>query len=154
MPSAEHYCVVIDTTPESRVALRFAALRASRVGARVRLLHVVAKPEFMQWGAVQEAMEAEALEEAEALLDGCADEAEALAGERPQSHILRGEGGPAILAYLLRQTDVRALVLAAAPKGAPGPLITFFSGERAGTLPCLIIIVPGGTDADRLASLT
>jgi nucleotide-binding universal stress UspA family protein len=154
MPAAPFYCVVVDATSECRVALRFAALRASRVGARVRLLHVVPRPEFMQWGGVQQAMEAEAMEKAADLLDTVADEAEELAGERPECQVLRGDAGPEILAYLSKQTDIRALVLAAAAKGSPGPLITFFSGERAGTLPCLIIIVPGGTDADRLASLT
>lgn len=154
MPTAPTYCVVIDATPESRVALRFAALRAAHVGGRCRLLHVVGKAEFMQWGAVQEAMDAEALAEAEGLLDAIADEAEALSDVRPDIHILRGEAGPAVLGYLSGETDVRALVLAAAAKGAPGPLVSFFAGERAGTLPCLIIIVPGGTDPDRLASLT
>ena len=47
----------------------------------------------------------------------------------------------------------RALVLAAAAKGKPGPLVDFFTRERAGTLPCMVMIVPGGiedADIDRL----
>jgi len=154
MEIAPTYLVVIDQSAESRVALRFAALRAGHVGARLALVHVVAPPEFMQWGGVQEAMAAEAQAEAEALLAALADEAETLAGVRPVTIILKGDAAPAIFDHVRGDRAVRALVLGAAPKGAPGPLISFFAGERAGQLPCVVIIVPGGLDADRLESLT
>lgn len=154
METAPTYLVVIDQSAESRVALRFAALRAGHVGARLALVHVVAPPEFMQWGGVQEAMAAEAEAEAGALLVAVADEAETLAGVRPTTFILKGDAAPAIFDHVRSDATVRALVLGAAPRGAPGPLISFFTGERAGQLPCVVIIVPGGLDADRLESLT
>jgi nucleotide-binding universal stress UspA family protein len=154
METAPTYLVVIDQSAESRIALRFAALRAGHVGARLALVHVVAPPEFMQWGGVQEAMAAEAEADAEALLVAVADEAETLAGVRPTTIILKGEAAPAIFDHVRRDATVRALVLGAAPRGAPGPLISFFTGERAGQLPCVVIIVPGGLGADRLESLT
>ena len=88
MDTAPTYLVVIDQSAESRVALRFAALRAGHVGARVALLHVIRPPEFMQWGAVQEAMAAEARAEAAALLETVADAAEALAGTRRSFSIM------------------------------------------------------------------
>lgn len=154
MDIAPTYLVVIDQSAESRVALRFAALRAGHVGARVALVHVIPPPEFMQWGAVQEAMAAEARAEAEALLTAVADEAEDLGGARPLSIILDGDAAPVIFDHVRGDPTVRALVLGAASKGAPGPLISFFTGERAGQLPCVVIIVPGGLDPDRLESLT
>jgi nucleotide-binding universal stress UspA family protein len=154
METAPTYLVVIDQSAESRVALRFAALRAGHVGARLTLVHVVAPPEFMQWGGVQEAMAAEAKAEAEALLVALADEAETLAGVRPVTIILKGDAAPAIFDHVRGDATVRALVLGAAPRGAPGPLVSYFAGERAGQLPCVVIIVPGGLDADRLESLT
>ncbi len=154
METAPTYLVVIDQSDESRVALRFAALRASHVGARVALVHVIAPPEFMQWGAVQEAMAAEAHEEATALLAALADEAEALSGVRPSTLILEGEAAPMIFDHVRGDATVRALVLGAASRGAPGPLISFFTGERAGQLPCVVILVPGGLEAERLESLT
>jgi nucleotide-binding universal stress UspA family protein len=120
----------------------------------VALVHVVAPPEFMQWGGVQEAMAAEAQTEAEALLAALADEAEQLAGVRPVTIILKGDAAPAIFDHVRADTTVRALVLGAAPRGAPGALVSYFAGERAGQLPCVVIIVPGGLDADRLESLT
>jgi nucleotide-binding universal stress UspA family protein len=153
MDTAPTYLVAIDKSAESRVALRFAALRASHVGAKLALVHVVPPPEFMQWGGVQEAMAAEALAEAEALLAAVADEAEALAAARPALVILHGEAAPAIRDHVRGDATIRALVLGAAPKGAPGPLISFFT-EHAGQLPCVIIIVPGGLDPERLESLT
>jgi nucleotide-binding universal stress UspA family protein len=154
MDTAPTYLVVIDQSAECRVALRFAALRAGHVGARVALVHVIRPPEFMQWGAVQEAMAAEAVTEAQALLAAVADEAEALAGTRPTATVLHGDVAPVIFDHVRGDPTVRALVLGAASKGAPGPLVSYFAGERAGQLPCVVIIVPGGLDPERLESLT
>lgn len=154
MDTAPTYLVVIDQSAESRVALRFAALRAGHVGARVALVHVIRPPEFMQWGAVQQAMAAEARAEADALLTAVADEAEALAGARPAATVLEGDPAPAIFDMVRADPTIRALVLGAAPKGAPGPLISFFTGERAGQLPCVVMLVPGALEAERLESLT
>ena len=154
METAPTYLVVIDRTEESRVALRFAALRAAHVGARVHLIHVIPPPEFMQWGGVQEAMAAEARAEAEALLETVADEAEALSGTRPGITVLNGEAAAMIFDHVRNDFSVRALVLGAASKGLPSPLIGYFTGERAGQLPCVVTIVPGGLEDDRLESLT
>lgn len=147
------YLVIFDDTSESRVAMRYAALRAARVDARVTLLHVMPPTEFMQWGAVQELIEAEAQTNAEALLAGVADELFALSGARPGTIVRRGEATAAILDTVAADGSIRALVLGAAPKAAPGPLVSFFAGERAGSLPCLVMIVPGGLDDARLAAL-
>jgi nucleotide-binding universal stress UspA family protein len=154
MDTAPTYLVVVDESAESRVAMRFATLRAGHVGARVTMIHVIRPPEFMQWGAVQEAIAAEAREEADTLLTAMADEAEALAGNRPRAVVLNGDAAPVIFEHVRNDATVRALVLGAASKGAPGPLISYFTGERAGQLPCVVIIVPGGLEAERLESLT
>lgn len=154
METAKSFLVVVDDTPESRVAMRFAALRASHVGARVTLLHVIPATEFIQWGGVQDLMEAESQATAEALLAGVADELFALSGQRPSMVVRKGEASAAVLEMIAHDPSIRALVLGAASKGAPGPLVAFFAGERAGTLPCLVMIVPGGLDERRLADLT
>jgi nucleotide-binding universal stress UspA family protein len=154
MDTAPTYLVVVDGSEESRVALRFAAMRAGHVSGRLALIHVIRPPEFMQWGGVQEAMAAEARAEAEALLESIADEAEKLAGSRPAITVLHGESAPAIFDHVRKDQAIRALVLGAAPKGAPGPLISYFTGERAGQLTCVVIVVPGGLAPERLESLT
>ena len=153
-PPAASYLVVVDDTAESRVALRFAALRAKRVGARVTMLNVLPKTEFMQWGGVQQAIEAEAEAKAAALLAGVAEQVMGWTGARPGTIVARGEATAAVLDTLRADTSIRALVLGAAVKGAPGPLVAFFAGERAGQLPCLVMIVPGGLDEARLAELS
>ena len=56
---ARTYLVVIDDSPEARVALRFAARRAAKTGGEVDVLAVVEPQDFVQWGGVQAAIEEE-----------------------------------------------------------------------------------------------
>jgi hypothetical protein len=44
-------------------------------------------------------------------------------------------------------------VLGTASRGTPGPLVSFFAGERAGSLPCILMLVPGSLDPDRLVTI-
>jgi nucleotide-binding universal stress UspA family protein len=152
--TAETFLVVIDDTPECAKALRFAALRAQHTGARVRVVHILKPPQFLQWGGVQQDIEDEAREQGQALLDGKADEIEALTGQRPDIALLKGRAGEAVLELVREDRSIRALVLAAAARGRPGPLVDFFAGERAGSLPCMVMIVPGGIDDAALDRLT
>lgn len=153
MKTAATYLVVIDDTPESRVAMRFAVLRARRVGADVTLASVVDVAGFMQFGAVQSAMAAQARSEAEALLVSTAMEAEALSGERPATLVLDGHPTAAVLVHLMANPSIRALVLGTPVKGGPGPMVGHFAGEAAGTLPCILMLVPGSLEPDRLPTL-
>jgi len=152
--AAPTYLVIIDGTDESRVALRFAAMRAGHVGGRVMLLHVMRPAEFMPLGGVQEAMAAEAEAEGEALLASHADEAEALVALRPEVRLRCGDAATVITEFLADEPSVRALVLATAASGAAGPLVAHFAGERAGQLACATIIVPGGLAPERLEMIT
>ncbi len=153
MDAAATYLVVIDDSPESRVAMRFAVLRAAHVGADVRLVSVVRPTEFMHFGAVQSMMAAEARADAEALLTKLAGEAEAMEGARPSVLVLEGDPSAVILAHVKDNPGVRALVLGTASRGTPGPLVSFFAGERAGSLPCILMLVPGSLDPDRLVTI-
>lgn len=151
--AAETFLVVVDETPECAKALRFAALRAQHTGARVMILHVLKPTQFLQWGGAQQDIEQEADQQGQALLASKAAETEALTGQRPETRLLRGRAGEAVLDVVMEDRSIRALVLAAAAKGRPGPLVDFFAGERAGSLPCMVMIVPGGIsdgDLDRL----
>ena len=147
------YLVVVDDTPECRVALRFAALRAANVGARLTLLHAVPKTEFMAFGGVQATLEAEANTAADTLLSGIASQCEAWTGQRPGLIVRTGDAAAAVQQAVAADPSIRALVLGAAVKGAPGPLISYFAGERAGSLGCLLMIVPGALDETRLQAL-
>jgi nucleotide-binding universal stress UspA family protein len=148
------FVVVVDDTPECRRALRFAGGRAAHtVGGQVMLLHVMPPQDFIQWGAVQERMEAEARAEAEVLLAALADEVAAATGVRPDMVVRAGKPVDAIMGLLKEDPGIFGLVLGASASGAPGPLVDFFSGDVAGSLPCPLIIVPGGLDEDKLDAL-
>ena len=153
MNPADTFLVIVDQTPECALAIRFAALRALPTGASVARLNAMRPPPFMQWGRAQDMIEAEAMEEAEQALARAADMAEAIQGRRPETHVRKGKPSDTILEFIRSHGGVRALVLAAAASGRPGPLVGHFAGEGAGSLPCLVMIVPGGiteADLDRL----
>ncbi len=141
---ARKFVVVVDDTPECRLALRFAAGRAAHsLGGSVLIVHVIRPTEFVQWGGVQDVMEQEAQERAEELMAALAIETEAYAGQPPEVRIEKGKTADVILKILGEEQGIFGLVLGASATGAPGPLIDFFSGDIAGSLPCPLVIVPG-----------
>ena len=148
------YLVVMDETEEAQTALRYAARRAARTGGAVELLALIEPQEFVQWGAVQEAMEEEARLRAEALLVQAKDAIVEEAGIRPNVTVRQGDRIKVVSEFLAEREDIGALVLAAAAEGGPGPLISHFAGAAAGTLPCLLIIVPASLDEEALERLT
>ena len=145
------YLVVIDDSAESRIALRFAARRAARTGAGVEILALVEQAEFVQWGGVQAAMEEEARLRVEAMVLEASGAILEEAGIQPS--VITRQGDPVKeIGGLLKEKDVAALVLAATPDG-PGPLVTHFANVAA-TLPCPLIIVPGGLDEEVLDKIS
>ena len=148
------YLVVMDETAEALAALRFAAGRAARSGGGVEILALIPQQEFVQWGAVQEAMEEEARLRAEAMLVQATDAIVEEAGIKPAVTVRQGDPIKAVSALLEERDDIGALVLAAAKDSGPGPLISHFAGTASGSLPCLLIIVPASLDEAALERLT
>src|SRR5580698_10955355 len=83
-PRIRKFLVVVDKTPESRVALRFAARRAQHTGGRVTLLCATTPADFQQWRGVEEIMKDEAHAEAEALLHAAAKTVNEISGILPE----------------------------------------------------------------------
>lgn len=148
------YLVLIDETDEARVALRFAARRATKTNGAVEILAMIPRPEFVQWGGVQAAMEEEARQRIDAMIAQVAGELLEETGLRPAITIVHGNPGTAIRAFLSNDRDVAALVLGAAAHGAPGPLVTEFTGAGAGALPCPVMIIPGSLTSEALDRLS
>ena len=148
------YLVVMDETEEALSALRYAARRAARTGGGVEMLALIPQQEFVQWGAVQEAMEEEARLRAEAMLVQAAGAIAEEAGIRPSITVRQGDPIKCVADLLRERDDIGALVLAAAAEGGPGPLISHFAGAAAGSLPCPLVIVPGGLSEEALARLS
>ena len=149
MPS---YLVVIDETEEARAALRFAARRAARTGGSVEILAPIPPQDFVQWGAVQAAMEEEAQLRAEAMVLQASGAIMEEAGVRPTITVKQDDPVRAVTELLKEREDIAALVLGAA-EGSPGPLVTHFTGV-AGTLPCPLMIIPGNLEDETIDRLS
>ncbi len=146
------YLVVMDETEECMVALRFAARRAAATGRSVTILAVIAPPEFVQWGGVQAAMEEEARLRAEAMVVQATGTMFEEAGLHPSILVRQGDAVKVVGEVVRETADIAALVLGAAADGGPGPLVSYFAGSIAGTLPCPLIVVPATLSEDALRS--
>ena len=146
------YLVVIDETQEARAALRFAARRAARTGSSVEIVAPIPPQDFVQWGAVQAAMEEEARLRAEAMVLQASGAIIEEAGVRPSITVKQDDPVKAVAEILRERTDIAALVLGAA-EGSPGPLVSHFA-TIAGTLPCPLMIVPGNLGDETIDRLS
>jgi nucleotide-binding universal stress UspA family protein len=151
---ARTYLVVIDDSPEARVALRFAARRAAKTGGEVDVLAVVEPQDFVQWGGVQHAIEEEQRMRIEGIVAGSVGEIMSAAGITPEIVIRQGDPVAAVRGHIGTREDVAALVLGAAPTGHPGPLVAHFTGSDSGKLPVPVMIIPGGLTEDQLEMLS
>ena len=144
------YLVIIDETIEAGVALRFATRRAAKTGGTVQILAIVEPVEFVAFGGVQATMEDEARDHAEELVQSAAGTIVEETGVQPSILVRTGKAIPLIREALAEDPNIAALVLGAASVGTPGPLVTYFAGVEAGSLPCPVMIVPGSLDDEAL----
>ena len=148
------YLVIIDETREAETALLFASRRAAKTGGNVHILALAPKPEFVQWSGVQATMEAEARDRAESLVMSAAGRIMGESGIRPQITVKIGDPVESVKAALAETPDVAALVLGAAAKGSPGPLVAYFTGTDSGSLPCPIMVIPGALEREAIERLS
>ena len=148
------YLVVIDDSAEARVALRFAARRATKTDGKVEVLAVVEPQDFVQWGKVQAAIEEEQKLRIEGVVSGAIGEIMDETGVKPSIVIRSGEPIKVVREYIGEREEVTALVLGAAPSGSPGPLVAHFTGADSGKLPCPVMIIPGSLSDERLEQLS
>lgn len=138
------FLVVVDKTPECRVAIRFATRRAQHTKGRVTLLCAAKLADFQQWKGVEEIMRDEAHAEAESLVFAAAKVVNELSGIIPEIIIGYGRASDCLADLVKDDKDISILVLAAGTaKEGPGPLVSSFAGQAAGTNPIPVTIVPG-----------
>lgn len=148
------YLVVIDETPEAEIALRFAARRAAKTGGNVEILAMIPPQEFVQWGGVMATIEEEARQRAEALVARAAGTLFTESGLTPSITVREGEGPRVVREMIAANREIAALVLGAAPSGAPGALVTHFTGADAGSMSVPVMIIPGALDAEAIDRLS
>lgn len=149
--SPRKFLVVIDDTPECRVALRFAARRARHTGGRVTLMCPAQPPDFQQWRGVEEIMRDEAHAEAEAMLFDAARLVNEQGGIIPELVIPYGLVTDCLIQLLKDDKDISILVLGmGTAKTGPGPLVSLFA-NTAQNIP--VTIVPGDFTDDQIDAL-
>ena len=99
-------------------------------------------------------MEEEARDRAEQLVTTAAGSIFDEMGVRPAITVKPGEAIEVVKAMLEEHPEIAALVLGAAAQGAPGPLISHFTGVNAGTLPCPVMVIPGSLSDAQLDELS
>ncbi len=142
------FLVVADDSPEFKKALRFASLRAAKIGGGVVLLYIVPPADFQHWGSIEELMREESREAAQMLLDRLAADVRALTGQTPEMIIREGKTQDEIVAQINADADIHVLVLGAANADNPGPLVSAFGGPLLKSLRIPVLVVPGNLSDD------
>lgn len=136
------FLVVIDESEECGRAVRFAARRVLRTGARLVLLSVTDKSDFQHWLGVGDLMQEEANERASALIEQFAVTCRKVGVPEIESVVRSGKKAEQIGKLIEEDLDISYLVLAsgAGPEG-PGPLVSMLASRAAFPIP--VVVVPG-----------
>jgi nucleotide-binding universal stress UspA family protein len=149
------FLVVIDESPELKLAIRYACLRARKTGGRVAMVHVTAPEDMQEWIGVSRRIKEESRQQAEALMQKMAAEVQKLSGNMPVLYFREGDRREEVMKLIDEEPSVSVLVLGAAtgPKG-PGPLVQALTSKYVGKLRVPVVIVPGNLTADDIDHVT
>jgi nucleotide-binding universal stress UspA family protein len=153
-PNRRKFLVVVDETPECKVALRFASRRAQHTGGIVTLLYIVPPSDFQQWAGVERKMREEAREDAEAALHEAAKTVNDIVGAMPELVIREGRPAEEIGTLLREDRALAILVLATGTsKEGPGPLVSLIATPGANAYPIPVTVVPGTLTDEQVDAL-
>ena len=148
------FLVVVDTTPECRVALRFASRRAQHTGGIVTLICVIPPAGFQQWAGVERVMREEAHQEAERLLHDAAKMVNDIVGATPELIIREGHTAEEVRGVITSDLAISILVLAAGvSKEGPGPLVTAVASPAVTAYSIPVTVVPGSLTDEQVDAL-
>ena len=153
--AARVFLVVIDDTPELKLAIRYACVRARKTGGRVAMLHVTAPEDMQEWIGVSRLIKEESRQQAEALMQKMAAEVQKVSGAMPVLYFREGDRRDEVMKLIDEEPSISILVLGAStgPKG-PGPLVQALTSKYVGKLRVPVTIVPGqltNDDIDHIA---
>ncbi len=149
------YLVCVDGSAQSRVAVRFACLRAKNTNGYVVLLTVIEPAEFQHWMAVEDVMREERREEVELMLQELAAEVNEWAGVMPVFTVREGAIGDEILAAVEEDSAVSFLVVSSSSASEKqGKLISWLASQLADRLSVPLVIVPGNLTDEQLINVT
>lgn len=147
------FMVVLDNSTECLNAMRFAAMRAEKTGARVEILAVIPPEEFNHWIGVGAIMREESRDRISAHFEVFAKWMREKHNVEPELVIREGEVVNEILAQINDDAEVDILVLGAGTgRKGPGPLVSQLS-KSSGTLDVPIVIVPGNLSKEQIEAI-
>ena len=89
--SGRVFLVVVDESPELKLAIRYACLRAKKTGGRVAMVHVTAPEDMQEWIGVSRLFKEESRQQAEALMQKMAAEVQKLSDAELTKVITQGK---------------------------------------------------------------
>lgn len=141
--------VVVDGSPEVRIATLYACRRAASTEARVSLLAVVEPVGFQPSAAVQARMLDEAFAEAQARVYAMAEIVVQATGRLAEFVVREGNAFDEITRLVDEEPEIRLLVLAAASgSDGPGPLVSRMVSVGGGFVRPVTIVPPDLTDEE------
>lgn len=147
------FMVVLDNSTECLNAMRFAAMRAEKTGARVEILAVIPPEEFNHWIGVGAIMREESRDRISAHFEVFAKWMRERHNVEPELVIREGEVVNEILAQINDDAEVDILILGAGTdRKGPGPLVSQLS-KSSGTLDVPIVIVPGNLSKEQIEAI-
>ena len=146
--------VVIDDSPESELALRFAARRASHFDGRVAMLKVIPPVHFDHWVGVAERAAQEARDEAHRLMDVYAEKVRNWGGHDPVYLVREGLVADELVDQITEKPNICLLVLAAARGRHPGPLVSSIANKLVNQVSVPITVIPGDLSVEDIDHIT
>lgn len=147
------FLIVFDDSPECKIALGYACRRARKTNGIVVLLRIVEPLASAPWMAIGKLMRAEALDDAEDLLQAQVPEVWEKSGQRPERIVREGNKAEVVLGLLDEDPSISVVVLGASTDSAgPGPLVTLLTA-RSGNLKIPVTLVPGNLSEEELDRL-
>lgn len=149
------FLVVADGSQESRVALRYAALRAALTKGCVSLLYVIEPADFQHWRAVEDRMRDEARQDAESVLHELAGEINELVDLMPELLIREGTIAEEVVAAIKEDLAIHVLVIGVGSgKEGPGPLVSMVATKTGGGFSIPVTVVPGDMSEDEIDEIS
>jgi nucleotide-binding universal stress UspA family protein len=149
------FLVVVDESPELKVALLYACRRAQKTGGRVALLHVAETGDFQQFFGVGKVMAQETRQAAEALMQKMAAEVFRLSDTMPVLYLREGDRRDELIKLINEEPSISILVLGASTTSkGPGPLVSALTGKFVGKLRVPLTIVPGNLSDQDIQSIS
>lgn len=149
------FLVCVDDSDVSRIALRFACIKAKKRGFRVEMIHVIEPGDVQALNLVADKMYEEQLEAAEKFTKKLAQEAENQLGISPDIVIRNGGAGEEIIQQLKSDQEANMLVFGVSTnRSSSAKLISWIAGQMGEDLMVPVMLVPGSLTDQQMVEVS